>query len=574
MTETDPRPPAPSSPDEVTRRSAVPESPDTRTLERRLVYVVAGRLATASLLIGGVLFLAPPVGSFFATAVRALIAMAFGVSLLSLVLLSRVPARALSRAQLAFDVTLVTGLVYLTGGISSVFSFLYGAVVLVAAFVGTVRTTSTVAGSALSIFVCLGIGMANGWIPGPVGQNPAAYTPSAAELANALLRNVVGLVVIGGLATSLVDRLRRTTGDLERAKESARSYARLTEDIVRSISSGLVTVDHEGTVRSANPAALILFRATERDLVGAPLARFFPELATETLHVRSEGAGHRPDGTTFPVGFTRMPLRSNDGRESGALVAFQDLTEITQLRRKAQQTERLAVLGGLAAGVAHEIRNPLGSISGSVELVRDGATLGDEDRRLLDMVLKEVERLNELVTSMLEVGRGGDDRAPTDLTPIVAEVVEVARRGAPDTPIELSTEGPAIAVARGPQMRQVLWNLLRNAIQFSPAGAPVTVSIASTDGEVRIAVRDRGPGIAEADRAHVFDVHFTRRRHGFGLGLALVKQIVDLHEGSIEVESAPGAGSNFVVTIPSPLSRNAEPSAPPDTSEAPSPNPR
>jgi two-component system sensor histidine kinase PilS (NtrC family) len=322
-----------------------------------------------------------------------------------------------------------------------------------------------------------------------------------------------------------------------------------------------LTIDGAGSIESANPAAALILGAEGPDvLLGQPVSRYL-EVSTAASE-RRESIGRRHEGSTFPVGFTRAPLRSADGAEQGSFVIFQDLTELIGLRKKAERADRLAVLGSLAAGLAHEIRNPLGSISGSVELVRDGATLVPEDRKLLDTVLREADRLNELVTTMLEVGRAGPaERVRVPVGPIAREVIQLAQHQASETPVELSVEPDesASGVIDPQQIRQVLWNLVRNALQFSPPGASVRVRVSSDETALTLEVSDEGPGVAEADRERLFDMFFTRRRRGLGLGLALTKQIVDGHQGEIAALPNTPRGSTFRVRIPHEVERPSDP---------------
>ncbi len=533
------------------------------TLARRLQITLLGRLVVATVVLGGTLLLsnAARLDAFTPSALFWLILVAYAASAASAVaIMRRGGMRWHAGTQVATDIVLASGLVYLTGGAQSGFSFLFGAVVLVTAFVGTGRSASLVAATTILVYGTLGLGLANGWIPGPPDQSPDEYAPQGAELAGALLRNLVGLVLVGGLAATLSDRLLRTRTELAIATQSAAGYARLNEDVVRSLSSGLVTLDADDVVRSANPAAATLLGAASADaLVGVPLRRYL-ELSSAALE-RREGVARREDGEPFPVGYTRAPLRSVDGTVQGSIVIFQDLTELMALRRKAERTERLAVLGSLAAGLAHEIRNPLGSIAGSVELVRDSATLDAEDQHLLDVVLRETDRLNELVSTMLEVSRPGDpDRARVPIAPFAREVTDLARRSAPSgvrVELRLEPDEAATAVVDPQQMRQVLWNLVRNAIQFSPPGGRVGVVLRSDDDALTIEVSDEGPGIAEADRAQLFDMFFTRRRHGVGLGLTLTKQIVEGHHGEITALANEPKGSVFRVRVPHAQSEHA-----------------
>ncbi len=534
---------------------------EARTLRRRLQWLMAGRLVVASFLLGGTLLLAvePDRGfeGFTPRTLLLLIAATFGMTLALAIRLLRSPSpRAVAGVQLAWDVLLVTGLVYVSGGVASVFTFLYGVAILAAAIVVGPRATQATGVAAVLFYVVTGTSVANGWLPHPPDQEPARYLLDAEATGFALMTNVVGLMVVTLLAGNLAGRLRRAGGELRRAAEDVASLARLNDDIVRSLGSGLLTTDLEGRVRTANPAAAAMFRTSAESLVGKPVSSLLPvedgPPSNELSEPRGEGTARRPDGTEFPIGYARTPLVARDGEVGGALITFQDLTEIAELRAAAERAERLAALGRLAAGLAHEIRNPLSSISGSVQLVRE-SPLDEEDARLLGIVLAEVERLDDLVTTMLQVGRPKEPvRATADLARLVGDVVEMARTGpaesrrvridyaAPDEPVHAHIDAD--------QVRQVVWNLLKNALEASPADRTVTVTVAPTDdGGATVEVRDEGPGIDAKTRRHLFETFYSGRPHGVGLGLALVEQIAGQHGATVEVESDPGHGATFRV---------------------------
>lgn len=452
-------------------------------------------------------------------------------------------------ALIGVDLILTSVLVYLTGGGRSGFSFFYGVSVLAASVVVGPRPTLVAAGLAPILYVSVALGVAGGLVAGPQSELMTAGAATDAELSLALLRNIVGLLLVGGLAAVLSDRLHQTTGALVRATESAATNARLMEDIVRSLGAGLVTTNQQDAVQTINQAGARMLARTEAAIVGEPLDTLFLGV-TRGAESRSEGVARRPDGTTFPIGYSRSPLVSHDGEVRGSLVLFRDLTELATLRDKAERAERLAVLGQLAAGLAHEIRNPLGAISGSVELVRDAAALGNEDKQLLGTVLREVDRVDELVSTMLELGRPTEpERRRVDLASVAHEVVELARKQSTTGSVTLVLDAmPAIADADPSQLRQVLWNLVKNAIQFSAKDGVVIVASRLEEGRAVLEVTDHGRGIEPADLAHVFDPFFTKRKHGVGLGLAIAKQIVEAHAGTITVTSEAGT-TRLLVSI-------------------------
>jgi signal transduction histidine kinase len=229
---------------------------------------------------------------------------------------------------------------------------------------------------------------------------------------------------------------------------------------------------------------------------------------------------------------------------------------------RAFEAERLAMLGRIAAGLAHEIRNPLGSISGSIEILRESPGLSADDRRLCDIIHREARHLNDLVGDMVDLSRPRPPQpAATDVAAIARDVVELASHAERGSDVHVRYEGPEGAVlARcdGPQMRQVVWNLVRNAIQASSAGSTVMVRVATEDeaaarkGYVTLAVDDQGPGVPDGMATRIFDDFFTTRTHGAGIGLAVVKRIVDDHEAlgvKLSVGRAEGGGASFRVRL-------------------------
>jgi len=239
--------------------------------------------------------------------------------------------------------------------------------------------------------------------------------------------------------------------------------------------------------------------------------------------------------------------------------------DLALAKRRAQEAEQLAVLGRLAAGLAHEIRNPLGSIAGSVELLKTSPALGVEDKRLCEIVQSEADRLNELVGDMLDLSRLRPPQLESvDAAEIAREVVTLASgsgRGA-EVGVEYQGLPSAIIAADAGQVRQLLWNLVRNALQASISGGMVVVRIAQADdGKLKLEVSDHGAGITSDQVDRLFDAFYTTRTHGTGIGLAVVKRIVEAHGFGIEVDSPAGEGATFRVVLPKSSRRGGAPQA-------------
>jgi two-component system sensor histidine kinase HydH len=238
--------------------------------------------------------------------------------------------------------------------------------------------------------------------------------------------------------------------------------------------------------------------------------------------------------------------------------------------RRAHEAERLAVLGRIAAGLAHEIRNPLGSITGSIEMLRESSDLSEEDQRLCEIIKREARRLNDLVGDMVDLSKPRPPQAQaTDVAALARDVVALAANAARGGDVRVLYEGPAeetLARCDGAQMRQVLWNLVRNAIQATSAGSVVNVALGLHEREVTLAVEDHGPGVPEDVGDRIFDDYFTTRTHGAGIGLAVVRRIVDDHASmgvALAVRRAPGGGASFQLTLSRDVSGLAKSVRPP-----------
>jgi two-component system sensor histidine kinase PilS (NtrC family) len=252
------------------------------------------------------------------------------------------------------------------------------------------------------------------------------------------------------------------------------------------------------------------------------------------------------------LGVSVAPLVDVKDRPVGRILNFLDLTELRRMEEQVLRARRLAIVGQLAAGVAHEIRNPLASISGSIELLRDAPQVDEENRQLMEIVLREVERLNGLVTELLEYARPRERVLGTiELDGLLQETVRVFSqdRSTSGVAVKLETR-PARITGDPAQMRQVVWNLLRNAAEAMPQGGEIALSMADEPEWVELVISDTGSGIPAEDLERIFDPFFTTKTHGNGLGLATVHRIVTEHGGTIAVESKAGAGTEFRVRLP------------------------
>lgn len=535
-----------------------PSEPSPRALAAWLVgRALAGFVVIALILVAELEFGA---GEFaFSSTVFALLgAFLVGGAVVSGVLARRgVSRRVIGFPLVMMDLFAIAVIVYLTGGATSLFATLFGVEIVLAALVLGPEAALITAGTAIALHLFVALGLRAEILPVPPDAPRGMYEIAPVALSLALSGHALALLVVGLLSRALAVRVRLAGGHVMKAQESARRLERLNASIVQGIGSGLVTIDDDGRILSANPAAERIFGAGREALIGRDARTFFPFEGISlppSSAMRLDGTGKRADGSEFPCGLTvsRLP---DDGRAL-SLVVFQDLTELRRLQQKAEQAERLAALGRIATSLAHEIRNPLGAISGSVQLVREGASLDEDERKLLGIVSREVERLDDLVATMLAASRPREPvRRRFDLAKVAREVIDLVRRG-PHVErkgeIALLGDEEVWVFADEQQIRQVLWNLLKNALVATPDGGRIEVLLTQRDGGARIDVDDGGPGIPEESRARLFEPFVSGRPLGVGLGLSIVDQLVRAHGGRVEIDDSPLGGARFTVEIEDP----------------------
>ena len=560
----------------MNRNSPTPLARDPAELFRRVTYLMLFRVVVTTLLLGAAIAagLAVPNGrlpiddlaerSGHADVLFIAVGVTYALTLIWAALLrpvrkSYVAAQRLAVAQVGCDLAAVTLLVHFTGGAESEFAFLY-LLVIVGASTVVSRATLVVAGVATALYVAVAIVDRIGLLPGWQSGVSETHTPLSV-LMRTLAINIVALLATAALASRLSVELRRAGENLAAQGARLLDLATLHDDMVRSLSSGLITLSDDARIQSVNPAGEEILELGAAEAFGRPIEDLWPGFEAACSDGASAAPLHRTeltvkklDGEERIVGLSVSPLFSAQRVLIGRVVNFQDLTDLRRMQQQVERTAHLAVIGRLAAGVAHEIRNPLAAISGSIEMLRSASDAEGADRELWEIVGREIDRLNAQITDLLEYAR---PRAPEierlDVASMIAELLRVFhndRRLAGDRVSLLPVAGPLWTDADPNQLRQVLWNLLRNAAEASPGGEPIAIS-ADVDGEwVRITVRDRGPGIAEQDRAGLFEPFASTKLGGTGLGLATVHRIVHEHGGHVEIGNADGGGALATVRLP------------------------
>ena len=464
----------------------------------------------------------------------------------------------IARPMLANDLVLTSLLVYSTGGAQSPYIFLYALSIVAAGALSYKKGAVIVTIASLASMIAVALLAWKQIVHLPISSEARPWEQGRLELGRTLGINIAALIGVGALSYIFADQLERGAETLATTRRAAAQLLTLHQDIVRSLSSGLITVSSSGMVLTANQAAVDILRRPGAEITGRSIDAAMPGLsaaiAAASGPLRRADLQLPADGQDLTVGVTVSPLRDAQDQVIGRVVNFQDLTELKRLEHHIRRGERLATVGQLAAGVAHEIRNPLASISGSIELLRQSPQASEDDRTLMTIVHREIQRLNVLIGDLLDYANPRPSQhVDFDLTTLVEETLQVARGDQAFAEIELEyVGGAALPIRADPaKLRQVLWNLVRNAADAaSTGGKHVRVEAGRGDREVTISVSDDGPGISDELVARIFDPFFTTKQKGTRLGLATSPAVVAEHGGVIDVETELGKGTKMVVRLP------------------------
>jgi len=488
-------------------------------------------------------------------------ALTYGLSLLWLTLwLAGVPPGLHGGLQLGGDLVIASCLVYFTGGLTSPFPFLFLIPVGVAALMFGLRGSLTTAGAAFVAYSSLAEAQLYGLISVPAffGHPPPLH---ASALAFQIMLNGAGFALVALLTSYLGHSLQQAEARLRGEQESTARFQALYADVVRSVDSGVIASDLEGRVVLANPAAIRMLQA-QAPLEGRLLSQLLPleEVQwSEMLQQSGKQVPLRVEGTLvgsqIPLGCTVTPLQGSDGTPLGFVVHFRDLTEAREAARRDRLRERMVAIGEMAAGIAHEIRNPLASISGSAQVLGKLPALAENERRLLRIIVEESRRLSGIIESFLGYARPpAPRRAQCRIWQTLEETLSLFRNSPEVTAghhiVSDIHPCPAPIVADEEQLRQAFFNLARNAMQAMPAGGTMTVVARPDETHYVISWSDEGVGMRPEQIQEIFHPFKAFRTGGMGLGLSFVYSIVSDHGGEIEVHSEPDRGSTFVLRIP------------------------
>jgi two-component system sensor histidine kinase PilS (NtrC family) len=536
-----------------------------RTTRLKLGWLIAGRLATALLL--GIF------GTIWTTAGEAPPPLTESIVLMTMVacltilyaLIFRLSKNILlqARFQLAMDVLLVTWLVWDSSVVQSPYIALYILIIAISSlFLGPREPVVMSVGCAVAFTIC------SLQITGLLGQldNARLVRGSVSETIQWVGLFDVAFFVVGLLSARLAERQSRSDVRLLAATQSLASLRALHERIVASIRSGLVTTDLDGRIFTFNVAAEEITGYQERTIRGQDASIIFGDMKehiAQTLHAHETGARSprfetsclTSEGMRLRLGYSISPLSSEAGEITGIVVTFQDLTQVRSLEETSRRQDRLAAIGRMAASIAHEIRNPLAAMRGSIQMLRSEMDSDSSQAELMEIILRESDRLNRIITDFLSYARPRSlTQARVDVGDLLHQTFALMRHSPEIGPnqniVEELPGEPLFAEADEGQLKQVFWNLARNALQAMPQGGTLRTTLErNSDDRLRIAFADTGRGMSPEQVEHLFEP-FSSTTGGTGLGLSIVYQIIRDHGGTINVRSLVGQGTTITVELP------------------------
>jgi len=538
---------------------------------RRLKLSLLLRVIMVTFLLGATVFIHfTRTPSFTTTPLIALYALSgvtYFITLLSLILLRWLSRLTLfSFLQIIWEILFVTALIYITGGIQSIFSFLYLLAIIMGGIIQYRRGAFLAAAAGALFYGITIVGMGREYIPYLIETTQLVKW---SELYYNFFINLAAMFGTAVLATYLTEKLRSTDVELKETIRDRDTLEALNENIIFSLSSGVVTLDMQGRITSFNRAAALTTGLNGSRVLGMGFNEIFPQVSLSLREgfdklfqgpytVESEWTDH--DGEVRDLEFKISPLQGASGELLGSLVIFNDVTETRKMEERLRKSDRLAAVGQLAAGMAHEIRNPLASISGSIQMLDQAVDTDEMSRKLMKIVLRETDRLNSLITDFLLFARPTARNVQRfNLKQLVDEMLEsFSQRSDIDSPVSFEVRiDKEVEMETDPKLlQQILWNLVSNAAQIMVEGGNITLRasvknrVVGKSSMLELEVEDNGPGIPEHYRDKIFDPFFTTRDEGTGLGLSVVYRIVEAMEGNIGVESPAEGGTRFVIWLP------------------------
>jgi len=469
------------------------------------------------------------------------------------------------------DVALITGLVYVTGGIRSIYSVFYPlAIIYSVLFLG--KRGGLIVASISSILYGLLLDLEYYSVIPPIDSEAVHnYDLSAGYVFSRIFIHILSFYIIALVASYAVEQEKKTRVLLAEKRTAFDKLDLLHRIIIQSVDTGIMTIDLQGRIKSFNRAAEAISGFTFTELENRNVAEIFPGFTQmrEIINEEDKRSSVRnrynmefvnKENQTLILGYSISTLKDNKGKRIGDIVIFQDLTSITKMEEALEKSRKLAIIGEMAAGLAHEMRNPLASISGSIQILSKDLKLGDTDERLMRIILRGKDQLESIIKDFLLLARPAPGNKETIFIKELIEDVMESIHFVPDwnngIKVSLLLSDNLSIHANKTEMREVMWNLILNAVQAMPDGGHLSLetkkklSVDNTNEYLEILVSDTGCGIDEAYFNMIFEPFFTTKERGTGLGLAIVNRIVEGYTGNIVIESKIERGTTCIVSLP------------------------
>ncbi len=538
--------------------------------KNRLILFVLARIAVVTLFLAATLYLnVEEPANFGEQALSSFLKLyvsTYAFSIISLLALRLTDKyiRGLVYLQIIWDLMFVTVLLLMTGGINSPFSFLY----LLSIMNASVLLSRKEALYTASICSILYGAMVDLLYYGFLSPFKTTYLPPLQNDTRYIFYitflNILAFYVVAFLTGTLAEKARKSESALKSKIIDFDELERLYSSIVSNLSSGLLTVNNEGRIRVFNQYAEKLTGLSQTEAYDKPLYDVIPCLRSivdgnENVN-RGEVIYIRPSGETRVLGFNFAPLTDKNGEHSGHIINFQDLTQIKKMEEELKRADRLVAIGELAASIAHEIRNPLASISGSVQVIAAGNGVAERDRKLLEIVLRETDRLNDLIKDFLAYARPVSPvKMNVQVKRFITELLTQLSVDSRFEKVRFDCDLPEylhVSIDTD-QFKQVFWNLLLNATDAMKGEGRILIHASANEGNldkdqddlVEIRISDSGCGMDDEQIKRLFEPFYTTKSDGTGLGLALVYRIIEAHGGKIKVTSEINSGTVFTIEL-------------------------
>lgn len=560
----------------MTERTYPPmtEEENRSSLQVRLKWLMFFRIAVATILLISAAAVRFRVGGSIANSISAtffpLSGLFFFLSILYVPILRYSKnLTKVANTQSLIDIIVITVAVYLSGGVSSPLSFLYVLAVMSATIV-TYRKGGYWAASLSAVFYGIMVNLEYYNLLPPMAELITGLPhPLPKNILYNLASTVITFYLVAFLSGYIAIQAKIAEDELREKTIDYQDLEALNKNIIRNISSGLMTYDMGGRITSFNLAAEQITGYSLEKVYGRDITTVFPEFKialTEAINLDAPDLSRwhtwfkRSDGKDYYLGFSLSALKDKNAQHIGEIAVFRDLTDLKAMERELKKADRLASIGRFAAGVAHEIRNPLASISGSIEILtkRRESNGDDQDTRLMEIVLREIDRLDILITDFLNYAKPSKpNKEKFDINDLIRELIELFANyvsHGKNINIKSDLSVQTVLFADKMQLKQVLWNLIINSIEaIDHEGEIVIKTRTEVDNErdfATISIHDNGSGISSENVEKIFDPFYTSKESGTGLGLSIANSIIESHSGSLIIESAIENGTTFTVKIP------------------------